>query len=62
MSTSTTTPAMLLTPRQAAHELQISERKLWSLTNDGQIKAVRFGRAVRYDRSDLEAAIRAAKS
>ncbi len=61
-ATSTPGPTMLLTPRQAAAELQISERKLWAITKSGQIRAVKFGRAVRYDRADLESAIRAAKN
>lgn len=64
MNTTVTTaaPAMLLTPRQAATALCLSERKLWGLTKAGHIRAVKFGRAVRYDRADLEAAIQAAKS
>jgi excisionase family DNA binding protein len=44
---------MLLTARQAARALSISERTLWSLTKSGQIPAVRIGRAVRYDPADL---------
>ena len=44
---------MLLTARQAARILSISERTLWSLTKDRQIPAVRIGRAVRYDPGDL---------
>lgn len=64
MSTTTNEPrpALLLTPREAAAALCISERKLWSLTKSGQIRAARFGRAVRYDRTDLESAIQAAKT
>lgn len=45
----------LLTARQAARVLAISERTLWQLTNDGLIPVVRFGRAVRYDPADLRA-------
>ena len=41
---------LLLTPRQAAAELAISERHLWNL----KIPTVRLGRSVRYDRRDLE--------
>lgn len=44
---------MLLTPRQAAHELAISERTLWGLTARGEIPCVRIGRAVRYSRATL---------
>jgi excisionase family DNA binding protein len=52
---------MLLTARQAARVLSISERTLWSLTKDGQIPAVRIGRAVRYDPEDLRRWINLAK-
>jgi len=47
---------MLLTPRQAARVLSISERTLWGLTKSGDIPAVRFGgRNVRYSPDDLRA-------
>jgi len=39
---------VLLTPREAAQALAISERHLWSLTKAGVVPAVRLGRAVRY--------------
>jgi excisionase family DNA binding protein len=39
--------------------LAISERTLWKLTNDGQLPAIRFGRIVRYDLTDLRAFIAA---
>ena len=52
---------MLLTARQAARILSISERTLWSLTKHGQIPAVRIGRAVRYDPADLRRWINLAK-
>ncbi len=44
---------LLLTARQAARELAISERTLWGLTARGEIPCVRIGRAVRYSRSAL---------
>lgn len=44
---------ILLRPREAAERLAISERKLWSLTQAGEIKAIRIGRCVRYDLRDL---------
>lgn len=47
--------SMLLTPKQAAATLAISARKLWSLTNCGDIPSVRIGRLVRYDPADLRA-------
>jgi hypothetical protein len=43
-------PTGLLTARQAAQWLGISERKLRSLG----LRQVRIGRLVRYDRRDLE--------
>jgi excisionase family DNA binding protein len=62
MSASTITPNNLLVrPRDAARMLAISERKLWELTNRNLIRAVRIGRAVRYDMRDLEAFIAAQK-
>jgi len=43
----------LLTAREAAEELTISERTLWTLTKAGEIPSVRIGRSVRYLPSDL---------
>ena len=51
--TEQTIEPMLLTVRQAAKVLSISERTLWTLTANGEIQAVRFGRSVRYDPADL---------
>ena len=45
----------LLTVREAAGLMRISERKLWDLTRHGGLPCVRFGRAVRYDPADLRA-------
>jgi len=39
---------LLLTARQAADALSISDRKLWALTASKQIPHVRIGRSVRY--------------
>ncbi len=47
------TNGLLLTPRQAARELAISERKLWQLTKDGMIPVVKLGRSARYPRQAL---------
>jgi excisionase family DNA binding protein len=53
---------LLLTCRQAAKILSISERTLFSLTKSREIPAVRFGgRNVRYDPADLRAWIDSAK-
>jgi excisionase family DNA binding protein len=45
---------LLLTPRQAAEALQISERKLWSMKASGEIPYVLLGRSVRYPVADLQ--------
>jgi excisionase family DNA binding protein len=58
----TTMEPMLLLTRQAAKLLNISERTLWTLTNEGKIPCVRVGRSVRYDPNDLRAWIASAKS
>ena len=51
---------LLLTPRDAAKRLAISERLLWTLTKNGQVRSVRCGkRAVRYAPADLQAFIAA---
>jgi excisionase family DNA binding protein len=42
-------PAYLLTARETAKALHISEKTLYNLTKSGDIQAVRFGRVVRYD-------------
>ena len=47
------TEAMLLTAREAAKALALSDRKLWGLTKSRAIPCVRIGRAVRYDPTDL---------
>lgn len=44
---------LLLTARDAAQTLAISQRTLWTLTNRGEIPCMRLGRSVRYDRKDL---------
>ena len=53
---------LLLTAREAAAALSISERTLWSLTNQGRIKATRINRAVRYSRAELERFIAASQA
>ena len=46
-------PIRLLRSKDAARVLAISPRKLWQLTNCGDVTCVRIGRAVRYDPDDL---------
>jgi excisionase family DNA binding protein len=43
----------LLTAKETAKILSISKRSLWTLTNNGAIPHIRFGRSIRYDPSDL---------
>ena len=45
---------ILLTSREAATMLAISERTLWDLRNRGEIPSVKRGRIVRFLREDLE--------
>lgn len=53
---------LLLTVKEAAQQLAISERTLWQLTKDRQIRSVRIRRAVRYDPTDLLAWIERSKT
>ena len=46
---------LLLKPPEAAKTLAISPRKLWELTDSGEIPCIRIGRAVRYSLEDLRA-------
>ena len=55
------TSPQLMTAREAAQTLAISERTLWTLTRRGDVRTVRFGRAVRYDVADLNAMVERAK-
>jgi excisionase family DNA binding protein len=52
---------LLLKPSDAAEALSISPRKLWAMTNSGEISCVRFGKSVRYDPADLREWIDAQK-
>ena len=51
----------LMKTKEAAAYLAISERTLWTLTQEGQIPAVRIKRSVRYDPHDLFTYVREAK-
>jgi excisionase family DNA binding protein len=58
-----TVEPILLTARQAAKWLNISERTLYARTADGSIAVVRIGnRGIRYDPADLRAWIERAKN
>ena len=50
----------LLTPRDAARRLSLSEKTLYNYTKAGQIPVVRIGRAVRYSLDDLKSWIQRA--
>lgn len=54
-------PTRLQKPAEAAEELAISPRTLWSLTDSGSIPCVRIGRSVRYDPADLRRYVDAQK-
>lgn len=51
----------LLTARQTAKLLRISERTLWSLTNAKRIPHLRIGRALRFDLRDTDTWIQSRK-
>lgn len=51
----------LLTYREAARVLGVTERTVWTLVNSGMLPSVRFGRSVRIDPSDLREFIENAK-
>lgn len=51
------TEPLLLTPAEAAKLLAISPRKLWTMTDLGEVPCVRLGHSVRYLRDDLQAVI-----
>lgn len=52
----------LLTRREVAQLLQVSLPTLHAYTKQGLIKAIRFGRQVRYRKSDIEAAMQEVRS
>ncbi len=56
-----TSAPRLKPPKWAAKYLAISERKLWQLTKDQRIPAIKFDRIVRYDLNDLDEFISRAK-
>ncbi len=46
-------PPLLVDSREACRLLCICPRKLWQLSADGKLRAVKIGRMVRYSRQDL---------
>jgi len=51
----------LLTYRQAAKVLGVTERTIWTLVDRCAVRVVRFGRSVRIDPADLRGFIERAK-
>lgn len=58
----TTQPEILLTSREAAKRLAISERHLYTLTHAGELPCVRVGRSIRYSVETIQQWIRDAES
>ncbi len=54
MTHDSTLTRLLVTSREAAKLLSISERTLWSLAHSGELKVLRIGRSVRYAVADIE--------
>jgi len=50
----TTIEPLLVSSRQAARSLSISERSLFSLAERGELHKIHVGRAVRYSLDDLK--------
>jgi excisionase family DNA binding protein len=50
----TQTLRLLMTAREAANAMAISERTLWGLTKNGEIPCVRVGQSIRYDLLQLQ--------
>ena len=59
---STPTDGFLLTPRETAKRLAISERHLFQLTRSGQLPCVRVGKCVRYNVETIQKWVREAES
>ncbi len=51
--TETPVEPMLLSPRATAKALGICEKSVYNLTQAGELRAIKIGRAVRYDVADL---------
>jgi len=52
----------LLSYKDVADRLKVSDRTVWQLVRDGELPAVKFGRSVRIDPVDLRAFIERAKA
>jgi len=58
MSISTASPQeeqpILITEKEAARLLGVSDRTVWQLRKDGKLRGIKIGAAVRYARSELD--------
>lgn len=45
---------ILITEKEAARLLGVSDRTIWQLRKDGRLRGVKIGAAVRYARSELD--------
>ena len=45
----------LLNERQVVEQYQLSHVTLWKARREGRLRALKFGRSVRYDPADLKA-------
>jgi excisionase family DNA binding protein len=50
-------PSILITRREAARLMAVTERQLQNLEKQGVFPVVRLGTAVRYRRSDIDAVV-----
>ncbi len=62
MTETTEVKARLMKCRDAARYLCISERTLWTLQNEGKVRAVKMGRLIRFDPEDLDLFIEQCKN
>lgn len=51
-------PPILITRREAARLMSVTERHLQRLEREGVFRVVRLGASVRYQRADIDEAIR----
>ncbi len=61
MTNQTPTIERMLTYRETAKLLGVTDRTVWQLVKDDQLPAVRFNRSVRIDPADLRRFIERAK-
>ena len=57
MNTPEKSAVQLMTAKEAAALLAVSERTLWTLTKAGTIPCIRLGRSIRYRLSELAATL-----